>query len=196
MYLGYVVMLGVPPPIALVPFTRILGGDVRIALVSNMASYLVSLAVLPLALIFFAGVGGAGFGEVLQPLLLLILAPLLLSRFLPHVPGYGRLDRWRSAIVNVGLFVVIYTVVGLNRSYLVGAEYLLPVGIIAVARTFGTGGITYLLAKGVDEALRVPLTLAAAFKNMGLGAAWRSSYSGLRRVFPRPCASCVRTCSS
>ncbi|MDD2638844.1 MAG: bile acid:sodium symporter, partial [Methanothrix sp.] len=81
--LGFVVMAATPPAVAVVPLTKLLAGDVRLALYSEALSYLGSLVLMPLIIFLFAGEAGAavGVGETFEIVLILLLLPSLASRY-------------------------------------------------------------------------------------------------------------------
>jgi BASS family bile acid:Na+ symporter len=185
--LGFVVMAAVPPAVAVVPLTKLLAGDVRLALYSEALSYLASLALMPLIVLLFAGEAGAGVrvGDTLEIVLLLILLPLLASRLV------GRLRIDPAHPINAGLFTVTYIVVGLNSSAIsmeVGGVLL-----VAVVRTFASGAIVYAAAAlaGVERPQRVAYTLFGSFKNLGLAATVALLLFGPRAAVPA--AVCILT---
>ena len=196
--LGFVVMAASPPAVAVVPLTRLLAGDVRLALYSEALSYLASLVLMPLIVLLFAGMAGdagtvaatgaatgmatgagagggmgaalgggvgAGVGEMAKIVLLLILFPLLASRYV------GRLRIDPAHPINAGLFAVTYIVVGLNSSAITAGVG--GVLLVALARTFASGAAVYALSAlaGVARPQRIAYTLFGSFKNLGLTAA-------------------------
>lgn len=188
--LGFVVMAAVPPAVAVVPLTKLLAGDVRLALYSEALSYLASLALTPLIVLLFAGEAGAGVrvGDTLELVLLLILLPLLVSRYVDRL----RIDPAHP--INAGLFTVTYIVVGLNSEAIsIKAAGVAGVLLIAFVRTFASGAIVYAASAlaGVERPQRVALTLFGSFKNLGLAAT-----VGLLLFGPRaavPAAVCILT---
>jgi len=200
--LGFVVMAASPPAVAVVPLTKLLAGDVRLALYSEALSYIASLVLMPLIVLLFAGmVGvagagagagggmgtglGAGVGEMAKIVLLLIFLPLLASRYV------GRLRIDPAHPINAGLFAVTYIVVGLNS-----AAITIDVGgvlLVALARTFASGAAVYALSAlaGVARPQRIAYTLFGSFKNLGLTAAVALLLFGPRAAVPA--AVCILT---
>ena len=163
--LGFVVMAATQPAVAVVPLTKLLDGDVRLALYSEALSYLGSIVLMPLIIFRFAGEVGVGIWETGEVVVLLILLPLIASR------RVGRLKIDPVHPINFGLFVVTYVVVGLNSSAMsVGVGGVL---LVAFVRTYISGAIVYAAsaALGVDLQKRIAYTLLASFKNLGLAAA-------------------------
>jgi BASS family bile acid:Na+ symporter len=190
--LGFVVMAAVPPAVAVVPLTKLLAGDVRLALHSETLSYLASIALTPLIISIYAREAGAGEGmgaevggETLELVLLLIFLPILASKWV------GRLRIDPAHPINAGLFAVTYIVVGLNSSAI--SMEVAGVLLIAVARTFASGAIVYAAAlfAGIERPQRIAYTLFASFKNLGLAATLALLLFGPRAAVPA--AVCVLT---
>lgn len=195
---GFVVMAAVPPAVAVVPLTKLLAGDVRLALYSEALSYIASIALTPLIISIYAreagagegmgvGVGvGAGIGgETLELVLLLIFLPILVSRWV------GRLKIDPAHPINAGLFAVTYIVVGLNSSAI--STEVAGVLLIAVVRTFASGTIVYAAAlfARIKRPQRIAYTLFGSFKNLGLAATLALLLFGPRAALPA--AVCVVT---
>ena len=160
--LGFVVMACVPPAIAIVPFTYLLRGDVEEALISNTSIYLVSIFLMP-ALMTLLTKNQTNPVEILKILVVLILIPLAVSRFL-------KLNDTR-VVVNVGLGVVIYTVVGLNRNLLFQSDLILLIALICFVRTFVSGTAILLIAKSrMKLESAIVKALFGSYKNLGFSA--------------------------
>jgi BASS family bile acid:Na+ symporter len=102
---------------------------------------------------------------IVEIVLLFILLPIIASRFLRsyHIDTIPP--------INLGFFLVTYTVIGLNSQALSGD--IIVVALMAFVRTFLIGSIVYLCAAlaGVEIQKRISYTLLASFKNMGVAAA-------------------------
>ncbi len=189
LWLGFVVMAAAPPAVAVVPLTRLLAGDVRLALYSEALSYVASLLLMPLIVLLFSGEAGegagVGVGETAKIVLLLILLPLIVSRYV----GSVRIDPAHP--INGGLFAVTYIVVGLNSTAI--STEVGGVLLIAFARTFASGAAVYAIstACGVARPQRIALTLFGSFKNLGLTAAVALLLFGPRAGVPA--AVCILT---
>ncbi|KQC12910.1 MAG: hypothetical protein PHW55_06350 [Methanothrix sp.] len=188
--LGFVVMAATPPAVAVVPLTKLLAGDVRLALYSEALSYLGSLVLMPLIIFLFAGEAGAavGVGETFEIVLILILLPILASRYVNLL----KIDPAHP--INAGLFSVTYIVVGLNSSAIsMEAAGVAGVLLVAFARTFASGAAVYAAsaATGVEHPQRVAYTLFGSFKNLGLAATVALLLFGPRAAVPA--AVCILT---
>lgn len=162
---GFVVMAAVPPAVAVLPMTRLLGGDVRLSLYGEAISYLASLVLMPGLIFLFTSKTGVSLGYVFQIALLMILLPALASRLLRRLKLNSVLP------INLGFFIVTYTVVGLNSGAILGGVE--DVALIALIRTFVIGAGVYIASSiaGVAQPQRISYTLFGSYKNLGLAAA-------------------------
>ncbi len=175
---GFVVMAAVPPAVAVLPLTRLLDGDAHLSLYAETICYLASLILTPAIILTFAGMASVSLAYIIKIVLFLILLPIIASRFLMK----ARIDTVPP--INVGFFLVTYTVIGLNSSSIF--EVIPAVALIAFARTFLIGGAVYAVAKlySVPAQQRVSYTLFASFKNLGMAAAISIVLFGPRASIP------------
>lgn len=175
---GFVVMAAVPPAVAILPLTKLLDGDAHLSLYAETICYLASLILTPAIILVFADMTTVSFSYILKIVVILILLPIIASRFLMRV----RIDPVPP--INLGFFLITYTVIGLNSNALF---VVIPaVALIAFARTFLIGGAVYIIAKlhGVQAQKRVSYTLFASFKNLGMAAAISVVLFGPRASIP------------
>jgi BASS family bile acid:Na+ symporter len=168
---GFILVAAVPPAVAVVPFTLVLGGDVGFALLGTMGGYLAGLALMPLIAIGFIGVG------LVKPLQLgiialeLILAPLAASRVLLRLRPGQALQRMKGPLTNWSFFLITYIIVGLNRKVVLGDPLsLAPVVLIAFVTTVPLGLLIETCGRvlGLKQDIVVPLVLLGTLKNSGL----------------------------
>ncbi len=178
--LGFVVMAAVPPAIAIVPFAYLLKGDVEEALISNTAIYLISIFLMP-ALMTLLTQNQTDPIRLLKVLILLILIPLAVSRYL------GKFEiKHTKEIVNLCFSVVIYTVVGLNRdSFFHDPTLISVIALICFMRTFVSGTAILMLAKSkmrIESA--IVKALFGSYKNLGFSATVALILFGERASLP------------
>lgn len=162
---GFIIMAAVPPAVAVLPMTRILKGDMSLSLSGEILSYLASLLLMPLIIYLFSREMGISPLYLLQISMVLILIPALASRVVRLLPVNPVLP------INLGFFLVTYTVIGLNQGALwTDGE---SVAWISLARTFALGSAVFILAKsaGLERSRAISYTLLGSFKNLGLAAA-------------------------
>jgi len=170
---GFILMAAAPPAVAVIPFTVILKGNTPLSLGATIGCYLGALLLMPL--ISVVGMGEA-FGDpekLVRIMLELILAPLVASRILIKIKAVPRLEPYRGAVTNWSFFIVVYTIVGLNREFILQEpSALMMPALIALMSTFGLGAAIEFLARlfRVNRATTTSLVLLGTHKNTGLSA--------------------------
>jgi BASS family bile acid:Na+ symporter len=185
---GFVLIAVVPPAVAVIPFTYRLGGDLSFALVGSVAGHIAAFLLTPLLTVALLGSSLVEPRQLLIALLQLVALPFLVSRLLRKSAGVvGWLDRYRGSLINWGFFVVVYTIIGLNRSAFVGfSSELVPVAIISFCCTFGIAHAIHAVARlsHVTSSMRVSFAVMGAWKNYGLAGAIALLYFGEAAALP------------
>jgi BASS family bile acid:Na+ symporter len=174
LWIGFVVVAAAPPGVAVIPFTHILAGDTAFSLVGTVGAYLAALVITPAMFLLWVGESFLQPLELLIILVELIVVPVVLSRLLLLAGLAQHIEKWRGTIVNWGFFLVIFTVVGLNREmFLERPEIVGLASAVAVVSIFVLGYLINIALKklGVKRATRVSLTLMGTVKNSGVAAA-------------------------
>ncbi len=164
LWLGFVVMAAAPPAVAVVPFTRLLGGDVAESLVSSGVAYLLSLLITPAIILALTG-EGVNTAEILKALLVLVLLPIVISRYFKI-----KNKDLSTSLINLGFGVVVYSIIGLNSNMLVNITALWPVLLIALARTILSGSAVLAAFSRLSYEKLVPKVLFSSYKNLGFTA--------------------------
>ncbi len=183
---GFIVMVATPPAVGIVALSTLLKGDTKFALVANTSIYALSILLMPVILLLFLG-NTINPLEILKILLELIVLPLILSRAIVRIPRYEQLKEDKDILINLGFFVVIYVIIGLNHDVLL-SEYglLIPVSIIGIIRTFFACTVVF----GLGRALNIPsdrnitYALFGSYKNLGLTATIALLLFGTRATIP------------
>ena len=185
---GYVLIAAVPPAVAVIPFTYRLGGDVSFTLIGSVAGHLAAFVMTPLITLLVLGSSLIEPKQLLLALLQLIAVPFLVSRLLRmSAVVVNWLSRYRGTLVNWGFFVVVYTIIGLNRSAFLGfSQDMLAVILVSALCTFGIAYLTYGVGKlaKVSAPTRVSYTVISAWKNYGLAGAIALLYFGEAAALP------------
>ncbi len=174
LWAGFVIIAAVPPAVAVVPYSYILGGDTFFSLMGMMGAYLLALVLTPAIMVLFLGIDFFNPVELIVMLLQLIVIPLVVSRILLFTGLTQRIERWRGTIVNWSFFVVLFTIIGLNREVFFGQfDVLLWSSIIAIVITFVLGYVIELIARVLhtNRATSISLILMGTMKNYGLAGA-------------------------
>ncbi len=170
---GYVLLAAVPPAVGIIPFTGFMEGDMDFSLVGSIAGYLGAFIFTPLILFSFLGLTSGFQFKLLITMVELIIIPLILSRVLVYTSVASKITSLRGPLINWSFFLVIYTVVGLNRGvFLNQPSTIAPLIIIAVTTTFLLG----ILIEKVCQILHivpkrvVSMVLLGTSKNAGFAA--------------------------
>jgi len=168
---GFVLLVAVPPAIAVIPFTDFLKGNTAFSLLGTVACYLGALVITPFITLAFLGTGFIEPWSLIMVIAELILVPLILSRILLWSPLGRRLDAVKGTITNWSFFLIMYTIVGFNREFFFTRPLiLLPVAVIAVASTFILGGLIEKVGRfmNIDRPTLTSLVLLGTLKNYGI----------------------------
>lgn len=180
---GWVLMAAVPPAVAVIPITSLLRGDTRAALLASATMYLLGLILVPGITLAFVG-RAIPIADLAWQTLLLIGLPIVASRPLRRVRG---IHEFRPTVVSVSFFFLVTAIAGSTREILVGSpEVLVPLSVMAFARTFGLGlgvvGAATLLR--ASRSARIAATTFASFKNLGLAVVFAFAFSGRAAALP------------
>ena len=194
LWTGFVILAIAPPGVAIAPFAYIIGADDEYSVVGMVGAYIASLILIPLA-------GWALIGrEFVQPLNIfivfieLIIGPMIIAQLLVKFKAEKYIARARGAIVNWGLFVVIFAVVALNREvFLSDFRTLGIISLISFIAVFGLWFAVNIISKktGVEERIRKSYILAATIKNSGFAAATALALLGEKASLPGAIMSVV-----
>ncbi|MDD3421478.1 MAG: hypothetical protein PHS47_04185 [Methanocellales archaeon] len=187
LFRGFIVMAAIPPAIATVPLSTLLKGDTRLALMANASIYILSILLVPVILLISIGTSTVEPLQMMVVLMELIVLPLIISRAIIRIPYYEILKRDQSIPINLGFFIVIYVVIGLNRDILLHeSSMLLLVSIIAFMRTFFSGTLVHKICGifNVTFEKKVTYTLFGSYKNLGLAATIALLLFGVRATLP------------
>ena len=171
LWIGFVLIAAVPPAVAVIPFTAILEGNVSSTLSGTVASYLAALLIMPLMFWIFIGAGFDDPYKLVRIMLLLIVLPLVLSRMILYFNWQDRLAPVRGSLTNWGFFIVLYSIIGVNRDLIFSQPLtIIPVAGIAFATTFVLGWIIQKIGVllNVDKENIVSLVLQGTLKNQGI----------------------------
>jgi bile acid:Na+ symporter, BASS family len=174
LYVGFVVMAAIPSAVAVLPFTYLLKGEMSVSLFGSIGLYLLALVMAPLISLNLLDVGRIDIPRLAYALILMIILPFLVSRILLKWDAFHRVKDHTGILVNLAFFLIIYVVIGMNRSTFLGHfDILILVSSIAFLRTFFSGHLVDFLSRraGVDRERRMSYVLFGSYKNLGLAAA-------------------------
>jgi len=168
---GFVLIAAVPPAVAVIPFTTILKGNESFTLFSTIGAYLIALMILPLMAYFFLGIKNIDPMRLMVITGELILLPIIISRVLLFKGWHKPIVPFKGLVTDWSFFLIIYTIVGLNRQIILGNPALiLPVATIAFLSIFVLGYLIDTAGRLIrmERKTLISLTLLGTLKNYGL----------------------------
>jgi BASS family bile acid:Na+ symporter len=187
LYVGFVVMAAIPSAVAVLPLTYLLRGEMMVSLIGSASLYLLALVIAPLLSFHLLDVGKIEPLKLISVLIQLIVIPFLVSRLLLKWKGFQQIKVNLDMVVNLAFFLIIYVVIGMNRStFLSHFDVLILVSSIAFLRTFVSGHLVDLFFRLVsrDRERRMTYVLFGSFKNLGLAAAIAIFFFNERAAIP------------
>jgi len=168
---GFVLLAAAPPAVAVIPFSVFLRGNSPLSLIGTVGAYLGALAIMPL--MAFGLLSSLMFDpfKLLIIILELIILPLAVSRLLIQKGLKERIEPYSGTITNWCFFLVLYTLLGLNRDIILGRTLtLLPIASIAITSMFILGFlIDWVLGLfHIPKETRTSLVLLGTLKNQGM----------------------------
>jgi len=172
--IGMILVAASPPGVAIMPFSAILSGNMIFSLFATFGAYLAALIIAPAITISLAGAETFPLSGLALNLLYLIILPIVFSRFLRLEKISSFLKSWRGTITNWGLFVVIFTVIGINQaSFFTDFDILLRIALIAFLTTFPLFYLLHFIFRklNIKRSDAITMMLLGTIKNSGFAAA-------------------------
>jgi len=172
--IGMILVAASPPGVAIMPFSAILSGNMIFSLFATFGAYLAALIIAPAITISLAGAETFPLSGLALNLLYLIILPIVFSRFLRLEKISSFLESWRGTITNWGLFVVIFTVIGINQaSFFTDFDILLRIALIAFLTTFPLFYLLHFIFRklNIKRSDAITMMLLGTIKNSGFAAA-------------------------
>ncbi len=174
-WVGYAIIAASPPGAAIMPFTYIRNGDITFSLMGTFTVYLSALVITPL--MTFALTGGVLVSplELFTTMVQIILIPFIVSQVLNKLRLTKYIEAYRGTIIKWGFFIVVFTVIGLNREvFFTNLDILVRIATIALITTFVLGALLQSLLNKtglVNKQEARSLVLISTIKNMGFASA-------------------------
>ncbi len=193
-YTGYVLVAASPPAAGALGFCIALRGDVVLSLIGTVGTYLASLILGPLIALLFARPGLIQPAQLFIVLVQFVAIPLLVSRLLRYRAFLPYARKAREPIVTFAYLILLFTVVGLNRSVFFTQPGLVAlIAVVPLACTFGVGTLAEWVLRRlrVERKTRVSVVLLATLKNSGFAAAVALALVSRQASLPGAVASIV-----
>jgi len=173
LWTGIVLVASVPPAVAIIPFTSLIEGDTTFSLIATIGGYVSGLLLTPLICLGILGSSLIHPARILLILAELVIAPIIVSRILVYKGLDDPILPYKGLITNWGFFVVVYTIIGLNRMvFFKNPGFIFPLFIICFASTFVLGAAIETVCRllKIEEKRRISINLLGTLKNAGTAA--------------------------
>ena len=168
---GFILLAAVPPAVAVIPFSGFLNGNGTLSFIGTVGAYLGGLVIMPLIAIGLHSSAALDPLQLLMVTLELIVLPLCVSRILIREGWRERIAPYRGNVMDWSFFVVLYTLIGLNRNTILGQpSILLPIVAVSVLTMFILGFLIDWIGSRfhLQQETRMSLVLLGTLKNQGL----------------------------
>lgn len=187
LWIGFVIVAFTPPGVAIPPFAHILDGDEKFSLIGVIGSYIAALIMMPVAGLILVGQNFIQPVKLLIVFIELIVAPLILSQIFIKAKIDKYILKFRGPIVDWGLFVVIFTVIALNRSVFLNDPVTLgKISLICSITIIGLGLLYEFVTRKLkmSSGLSSCVVLFGTIKNSGFAAATALALFGDKASIP------------
>jgi len=184
---GYIILAAVPPAVGVIPFTSILDGDVEFTLIGCITSYFAAFLFIPLMFSTFLGQSLDVQSSLFTTLTQVVLIPLIFSRVLRFIKVVKYIEPVRGLLTNWSFFLIIYTVVAVNREALTSDPLsLLPAIALTLTTSYLLGYIIERIGYmySIERKRITSLVLLGTSKNAGFGAGLALSLFGKQTAIP------------
>ena len=184
---GYIILAAVPPAVGVIPFTSILDGDVEYSLIGCIVCYFAAFLLIPLMFSTFLGLSLDVQSSLFTTLTQVVLIPLILSRVLRYINVAKRIEPVRGLLTNWSFFLIIYTVIAVNREAVTSDPLsLLPAAALTITTSYLLGYIIERIGQmyEIDRKRIISLVLLGTSKNAGFGAGLALSLFGKQTAIP------------
>lgn len=193
---GFVLVAAVPPAIAIIPFSGILRGNNSLSLFGTVGAHLGALAIMPMIVLVLLGTASFPPYKILLVLLFLIIIPLAASHPSIRRCAKDRIDPYRGTATNWSFFVVLYTMVGLNRDLILsrGSGFiLLPIAAVLIGTTFVLGFLIDWVGGlfHIPRETRTSLVLLGTLKNQAIAGGLAITFFSQEAALPAAVSSLV-----
>jgi BASS family bile acid:Na+ symporter len=168
---GFVTLAAVPPAVSIISFARFLKGNMVYAHTGTTGAYIGSLVIMPLIFFGLLDVHSIDRIKLFTAAIALIALPIFFASLLIRTGMNDRINPLKGMMMNWSFFLIIYTLIGLNRNIIMTHPLsLMPMVIVAFISTFFLGFLIQWIGGlfHIDKSNLVVFYLLGTLKNYGL----------------------------
>lgn len=173
LWIGFIIMAAVPPAVAVIPLANSWRGNKIYAVTGTIGAYIGALVIIPVIASGLLDMHSIDIIKLIVVVTALIFLPLLLLKIIVKRGLHGKIEPIKGILIKWCYFLILYTIVGLNRGTIIGQpSSLLPVAAIALASTFLLGFLIEWIGTlfRVNDEKLTSISLLGTLKNCGLAA--------------------------
>ena len=168
--IGFIILCALPPAVIAIPYTHVFRGDKKSSLLAEILGYLIAIILIPFVfyLLFRESVDVI---YILFQLVLFIILPMIISRFLIHLKKIYKVDKFHeNKIVNISIFLLNATILSTNKQSILSLVRFHPIWIILIIRLLVPFIVHFIYEKKkVEDNYVVSTTIFSSVKNNTLG---------------------------
>ena len=187
LFIGFVVIVAAPPGVAVIPFTSILNGDIKYAIIGVLGAFIASIFIAPVLVGAFPGGESVDVMKLFVLMIELVLVPMVLSRFLLHKSIVKTVEKIRGKVVDWGFALIIFTAVGMNKNIIFSDSILLIKSLVVlITAIFVSGSLFEYFAKkmSIDKGKVTAQTLLLTIKSSGFSVVTALTLFGEKAAIP------------
>ncbi|MBN2224011.1 MAG: bile acid:sodium symporter [Deltaproteobacteria bacterium] len=170
---GFILMAAIPPAVAVIPFTEMLGGNRTASLFGTVGGFFSAFLLLPLITLIFIGTDIVEPSRLFLILTGLIIVPFVFSRLLRGLHLDAAVEPYKGPVTNLCFGTVFYIMVAANHHIIVHQTsvlvLLIAVGLLIMAVSAAIV-LTAARLLSADPRTRISLLLLATLKNYAVSA--------------------------
>lgn len=186
-FYGFVIIAASPVGAAVVPFTTMLGGNIRYSVIGVLGIYLASIFLTPFIINVFTSGANIDPFHLVGMMLQVIIVPLVVSQILILKPFQPYVEKYRGRLIDAGFALIIFTAVGLNQQIFAGGYTILfTIAGILFTAIFVLGHVYKFFVNKlqVESTIVTSQTLMLTIKSSAFTAATALSIFGEKAAIP------------
>lgn len=187
LFTGFILIAAAPPGPSVIPFSASMKGDIHFSITGVFGTHLAAIFLTPAILYLFLGKSLIPPAKIFGMMTLLIIIPLVISRFLRHKKIQPIVEKYRGRVINWGFFFVIMPIIGLSRdNFIHQPGLLLHVSLVCFAAMFVLGFVYVIFLNYFKSGwgFTVSSTLMLVTKNSAFSSVAALTFFGEKAAFP------------
>lgn len=194
MIYGFLFIALAPPGVVIVPFSQKVNCNQEFSIIGTLSGYLVQIVIFPVLLLFLNVQQNIPIGYLIWQFLLMLVFPLILSRFLRFEKSQVLLKNSRGRIIDITFFILIYIVIGITRKVFLTNinEIVIPIIILLIMYFPMIWLLEYIMNRlKISEPNQKSYILMFVVKNNGVSAMFSLLIFGADAAVPSAALSVI-----